>query len=95
MDNKANDHKYPNAFRFGFAYGIFLQFMTRMATKEPLSARPFSYLTVGTICGISISYYDWWRRTATEEILYSESITNYHNMVRAMNNVRAGEENET
>ncbi len=64
-------HKYPNAFRFGCAYGFFLQMMTRMASKEPLSARPFSYLTVGLAFGMASSYWDWWRRTATEEVLYA------------------------
>ena len=88
-------HRYPSAFRFGVAFGTFIQLSTRVATKEPLSARPFSYLTVGLFFGVAHSYWDWWRRTATEEILYNESQTNYHSMVRAMNNVRVGEEDET
>ena len=41
------------------------------------------------------SYWDWWRRKATEEILYMEEKKNYHNMVIAMNNVRVGEEDDT
>ena len=69
--------------------------LTRSATKEPLSARPFSYLTVGLVFGFSLSYWDWWRRTATEECLYGENENNFHNMIRAANNVRVGEEDET
>ena len=66
-------HKYPNAFRFGLAFGFFVQLSTRVATKEPLFVRPFSYLTVPLFFGVMHSYYDWWRRTATEEVLYNES----------------------
>ena len=72
-----------------------IQFATRVATKEPLYTRPFSFITVPLVFGITHSYYDWWRRTATEEILYSETKANYHNQVKGMNNVRVGEENET
>ena len=66
----ARIHKYPNAFRYGFVLGCGLQFMTRMCTKEPLSARPFGYLTVGITVGFLSSYYDYWKRLAMEEILY-------------------------
>ena len=69
--------------------------LTRSATKEPLSARPFSYITVGLVFGMSLSYWDWWRRTATEECLYGENENNFHNMIRASNNVRVVEEEET
>ena len=93
--SEVKKYHYPSAFRFGVAYGFFIQCMTRVATKEPLSARPFSYVTVGLFMGVAHSYWDWWRRTATEEIMYGEDEASYHNMVRAMNNVRVGEEDET
>ena len=41
------------------------------------------------------SWYDHWKRVAVEEILYKQSEQEYHTMVRAMNNVRVGEEHET
>ena len=88
-------HKYPNAFRYGFAFGAGVQLLTRACTKEPLAARPFSYVTLGLVFGAAHSYWDWWRRCATEEILYAENEIAYHNMVRGMNNVRVGEEDET
>ena len=95
-DNQVyNIKKYPNAFRYGAAFGVFVQLTTRTATKEPLAVRPFSYLTLALTMGVAHSYFDWWRRTATEEILYKESEINYHNTVKAMNNVRVGEETET
>ena len=77
------------------AYGFTIQFFTRMATKEPLSARPWSYLTLGLVCGGVYSYWDWWRRTATEEIMYGEDVMRNHNTIKAINNVRVGEEDET
>ena len=88
-------HKYPHAFSYGFFFGITFQIMTRKATKEPLSARPISYLTTGLVMGAFHSYWDWWRRVATEEVLYSENETNFHNMMRSANNVRVGEEEDT
>ena len=69
--------------------------MTRVGTREPLSARPFSYLTVGLVLGLGSSYYDYWKRNAQEEVLYAEDEVAYHNMVKAMNNCRVGEEDET
>ena len=69
----ARVHKYPNAFRYGFIFGCTLQYATRMCTKEPLSARPFSYLTVGLVCGMFSSYYDHFKRIAVEDILHAES----------------------
>ena len=92
-DNRV--HKYPNAFRYGFVVGVFLQTSVRVATKEPLSARPFSYLTLGLGWGAFSSFYDYWKRISMEEMLYAQSESNYHNMVAAMNNVRVGEEEET
>ena len=89
------NYRYPNAFRYGAAFGVGVQLATRVATKEALSARPFSYLTLAIAFGAAHSYWDWWRRAASEEILYRESETRYHNTVRGMNNIRAGEENET
>ena len=95
MSNNEIVHKYPNAFRYGFMFGTGVQFMARVCTKEPLAARPFSYVTLGLFFGVSHCYYDWWRRRATETVLYAEDEANYHAMVRAMNNVRVGEEDET
>ena len=69
--------------------------MTRVATKEPMAARPFSYLTVGLAWGLGMSYYDWWRRCAIDEIMVVEKERNYHAIIRGMNNVRVGEEDET
>ena len=94
-DKKQVTHKYPAAFRYGFAMGVFIQICTRAGTKEPMSARPFSYLTLGIIGGSFLSWYDYWRRISMEELLYSQQKIDYHMMVTAMNNVRVGEEEET
>ena len=64
--------KYPNAFIFGTVTGAVLQMATRSGTMEPLCARPFSYLRVGLFFGVTISYWDYWRRTALQEVLYAE-----------------------
>jgi hypothetical protein len=62
---------------------------------EPLCARPFSYLRVGLVFGLSISYWDYWRRTALEEVLYAEDKRRYHTQVTAINqSVRYGEEDD-
>ncbi len=63
--------------------------MTRLATYEPLAASnynfidnicagPFSYLATGAVLGVSIWYYDYWRRRAIEEVLYAEEKRRYH-----------------
>ena len=62
-------HKYPSGFRYGVAMGCFVQILTRVATKEPMCVRPFSYLTLGLVFGVTHSYYDWWRRCAIDEIM--------------------------
>jgi hypothetical protein len=62
-DNKQN-LKYPNAFLFGCVTGAVMNMGTRAATMEPLCARPFSYLRVGLFFGLTISYWDYFRRTA-------------------------------
>ena len=69
--------------------------MTRVGTREPLSARPFSYVTLGLFFGLGSSYYDYWKRNAQEEVLYAEDEVAYHNTVKAMNNCRVGDEDET
>uniref|UniRef100_A0A7S3IKU0 Uncharacterized protein n=1 Tax=Strombidium inclinatum TaxID=197538 RepID=A0A7S3IKU0_9SPIT len=92
--SEQHHHWYPSAFRYGVSFGVMIQLITRVATKEPLYVRPFSYLTVGLTMGFVMSYFDWWKRRATEEILYKQDENKYHNMVRAMNNVRVGEEEE-
>ena len=68
--------------------------MARIGTKEPLSARPFSYLTLGLTFGFLHSTFDYWKRISMEEILYAQNHNEYHNMVVGMNNVRVGEEEE-
>ena len=39
---------------------------------------PWSYLCTGAVLGITIWYYDGWRRRAVEELLYSEERKRYH-----------------
>ena len=80
--------------------------VTRVATYEPLAARPFSYLATGAVVGVSMWYYDYWRRRAIEEVLYADERRRYHRknilnfyliiieQLRAINRVRIGEENE-
>ena len=86
---------YPNAFLFGFIGGNVLQLITRNGTVEPLCARPFSYLRTGLVLGFAVSYWDYWRRTALEEVLYAEEKTFYHMQVKAINSsVRFGEEDD-
>lgn len=87
--------KYPNAFIFGLVTGGCLQLATRAGTMEPLCARPFSYLRVALFFGVTISYWDYWRRTAMQEVLYAEDQQRYFKMVKAINSsVRYGEEDE-
>ena len=88
-------HKYPSAFRYGFAMGIFIQLSSRIGTREPLAARPFSYLTLGMGVGLFMTWYDHWKRISLEEVLYAQDAHQYHCMVAGMNNVRIGEEEET
>ena len=62
---------------------------------EPLSARPFSYARVGLVMGLTISYWDYWRRTALQEVLVAEQKQRYHQQVKAINaSVRYGEEDD-
>ena len=62
---------------------------------ESLCARPFSYLRVGLAMGCMISYWDYWRRTVLEQVLYSEDRYRYYAQVKAINaSVRYGEEDE-
>ena len=87
--------RYPNAFVFGSVAGFMVQMAARAGTMEPLCARPFSYLRVGLFFGIGISYWDYWRRTALEYVLYAEENQRYHNTVKGLNaSVRYGEEDE-
>lgn len=44
--------------------------------------------------GFIIWYYDYWRRRAVEEILYSDERRRYHHQLKAINRVRIGEEHE-
>ena len=79
--------------------------VSRAATYEPLSARPWSYLSTGLVLGVGIWYYDYWRRRAIEEVLYADERRRYHRMnklysltiveqLKAINRVRIGEEHE-
>ena len=67
---------------------------SRMASFEPLHARPFSYLQTGLIVGFIIFYYDYWRRRAVETVLKGEENYRYHQTLKAINQVREGEEHE-
>ncbi len=63
---------------FGFSAGIVLNMITRAATYEPLAARPWSYLATGAVIGVTVWYYDYWRRRAIEEVLYADERRRYH-----------------
>jgi hypothetical protein len=63
---------YPNAFLYGTSAGIMLNFMSRIGSQEPVSARPFSYISTGLVLGVTIWYYDYWRRRAMEEVMVGE-----------------------
>ena len=65
--------------------------MIRPFTYEPLSASniqlncyllniigPFSYITTGLVMGFGMFYYDYFRRRAIEEVMYSEERKRYH-----------------
>ncbi len=67
-----------DALAFGFTAGVILQMVTRIGTYEPLAARPWSYLATGAVLGVSIWYYDYWRRRAIEEVLYADERRRYH-----------------
>ena len=87
--------RYPNAFAFGCVSGFTLQMFTRFGTLEPLSARPFAYLRMALFFGVTISYYDWWRRCALQEVMIAEDRQQYYRTMKAINrNVRFGEEDE-
>ena len=95
-DKKVVAHgSYPNAFLYGFVSGSMIQLAARAGTMEPLCARPFSYLRLGLVFGVTISYWDYWRRSAMQQVLYGEERQRYHKMVKAINSsVRYGEEDE-
>ena len=71
-------NSYPNAFRFGFTAGVFLQLCARRTMEEPFAARPFSYLRTGLLLGFTISYWDYFRRVALQEVMYTEQKMRYH-----------------
>ena len=83
-----------DSFLFGFTAGAIMNMATRAATYEPISARPFSYLSTGIAFGVAIWYYDYWRRRAIEEVLYSEERRRYNVQLKALNRSRIGEEHE-
>ena len=90
----SSEPSYPNSLLFGFSAGVLLNIATRAATYEPLAARPWSYLATGAVLGVSIWYYDYWRRRAVEEVMYAEERHRYNMQLKAMNRVRVGEEHE-
>jgi hypothetical protein len=94
-EKKVTVPRYPNAFLYGFVSGAMIQLAARAGTMEPLCARPFSYLRLGLVFGVSISYWDYWRRTAMQQVMYGEERQKYHKTVKAINNsVRYGEEDD-
>ena len=94
LDNKGRKNKYPNSFLFGCVSGVILNMCSRVGSQEPLHARPFTYITTAMVMGVGIFYYDYWRRRAIEEIMYGEERHKYHMTLKALNQVRPGEEEE-
>ena len=43
---------------------------------------PFSYLGSGLVVGAAMWYFDYWRRCATEELLYKEDRRRYSSKIR-------------
>ena len=86
--------KYPGSFLYGFALGTAVNMFMRRAIWEPLSARPFSYLTTGVGFGLFFKYYDYHRRLAVEQVLIAEDQARYFRLVTAANSGRVGEEDE-
>ncbi|CDW80277.1 integral membrane protein [Stylonychia lemnae] len=86
--------KYPNSFLFGATFFATLQGVIRISTHETLSARPFSYLTCAFFGGLGIWYYDYFRRRALEEVLYSEERRRYSYQLKGMEKIRIGQEHE-
>jgi hypothetical protein len=87
-------NSYPNSFLYGTTAGIVLNIISRIGTHEPLSARPFSYISTGLVLGFSIWYYDYWRRRAMEEVMIGEESRKRQYTLKALNHVRVGEEEE-
>lgn len=52
---------------------------------------PFSYVGTGLMIGVSTWYYDYWRRRATEEIMYDEDNSRYHSKI-SLNNALSDSE---
>ena len=77
-NNNQRRAKYPNSFLFGIFSGVMLSMASRRAAYEPMHARPFGYIQVGLVLGVSCYYYDYWRRRAIEEVLYNEEKMRYH-----------------
>ena len=94
QQNQVPTIKYPNAFLYGAAVGTFFNIILRKQIWEPLSARPFSYLTYGFGFGLFFKYFDYHRRLAVEQVLISEDQARYYNLVKAVNSSRVGEEDE-
>ena len=87
--------KYPSSFLFGFVTGCCVQAGMRPYTMEPFSARPLSYLKIGLAFGVTMWYWDYFRRVALEHVLEREDKFRYHRTVQAMNHhMRIGDEDE-
>ena len=72
-----------------------MQLVTRSATQEPLCARPFAYLRMGLFFAVTIGYWDYFRRSALEQVMIAEESQSRHRLVKAVNQrVRYGEEDE-
>ena len=60
-----------------------------------MSARPFAYLKCGLVLGAAVSYWDWWRRNALQQVMQAEEKQAYYKTLKAVNrNIRFGEEDE-
>jgi arabinogalactan endo-1,4-beta-galactosidase len=47
------------------------------------------------VFGVTISYWDYWRRSAMQEVMQAEERQRYHKTVKAINSsVRYGEEDD-
>ena len=85
--------RYPSSFLFGMACGFTTQMWMRMYTLEPLAARPLHYVRAALLAGITLWYWDYWRRCAMEHVLEREDRLKYYQTVQSMNHhMRIGDE---
>ena len=87
--------RYPSGFMYGFIGGATLDAFCRQAMREPLSARPFSYIKVGCFFGFLCSWWDHGRRAMLQDVLISEERQRYHDSIKMINyTARYGEEDD-